>query len=964
MAQWNSIPSVNNPVCQAPGYQSLENHISDGAGGSIIVWLDYRSGTSAVYAQRIDPNGNILWANDGVRVCTMNAAQWDPKSVSDGNGGVIISWDDSRYENTATYTGRMIYCQRINGAGIVQWAADGVGIFTQTPGCTATNHSIVSDGNGGAILYWIDIIDSWTSMGGRAQRVNSNGVVQWAVNGVIVYLNSNGGLYGYNEMVGDGNGGAIIMWQYFTSTIFGRICVQRIDATGTLRWQTNGVVICNYPYPMVCQITEGTDKGAIISWIDNRNGDYDLFAQSVDSFGVIKWAVDGVPVNQVSNTQNFYSVTTDGNGGAVFAWPDPWRYNLNNADGIDTVYIYAQRLDKNGTMRWMNGGVHVLINGIRQDIPRIAYDNAGSILLTCEDYTNYPDSADIYAQRIDTNGILACQSGKPICTLPAHQAAPQIVASLPVGEGIIAWMDARNGNNIDLDIYASKIKWTTLVSSISIVSSLNSICPGTPVSFTATTIDAGSNPTYQWIKNGTNVGTNSSSYTDASLNDQDIVYCILNNNDLCNPLIVNSNSITITVSAPTVPGITINTATTTICSGNAATFTAAIVDASPIPSYEWKKNGINVGSNAATYTDNVLLDGDVISCVLHAINNCNVLSLTTSNSITVTVVTTVVPAISINGSANDICPGTSVVFSAIAINAGTNPVYRWKKNGVIVGTNTPGYSDNNLANGDIISCEVQSSTSCAAPTVVNSNNIVMIVKQDLPGPVNLGADQFICEHDSIVLDAGAGYTNYIWQDNSVNNTHIVYNPGTYYVTTMDFCGNYYSDTIEVLRYPTPAGFLPDEVSICQYEPVVLKATGNYDQYLWSNNATTPSISINSPGIYWLDVTDVHHCSGRDSVSVKLKDCIKGFFIPTSFTPNGDILNQFFKPTLIGDVLQYHFSVYDRYGYRVFDTQKLNEGWDGTIKSVAQNTSSFVWVCTYQFKNETVHTTKGSVVLIR
>ncbi|NCA77551.1 MAG: hypothetical protein EOM90_14560 [Alphaproteobacteria bacterium] len=82
---------------------------------------------------------------------------------------------------------------------------------------------------------------------------------------------------------------------------------------------------------------------------------------------------------------------------------------------------------------------------------------------------------------------------------------------------------------------------------VSIVASANQICAGTPVTFTATPVNGGTSPVYQWKVNGTNVGTNSPTYSYSPIN-EDAVTCVLTSNASCvtgNP--ATSNTITITV---------------------------------------------------------------------------------------------------------------------------------------------------------------------------------------------------------------------------------------------------------------------------------------------------------------------------------------------------------------------------------------------------------------------------------
>ena len=185
---------------------------SDGAGGVIITWYDYRSTTDFnIYAQRQGPSGAIVWAVDGV-VMNNNVAydQYDPKIVSDGLGGAIISWTDNR---TGVAPGTAdIYAQRVNSTGAVQWTATGVIICTSAG--DQIKSQIVSDGNNGAYIVWEDHRNAGNS-DIYAQRIASNAAINWPATGFAICT------AGYDQLnpmiVSNGNLGAIVVWQDYRS---------------------------------------------------------------------------------------------------------------------------------------------------------------------------------------------------------------------------------------------------------------------------------------------------------------------------------------------------------------------------------------------------------------------------------------------------------------------------------------------------------------------------------------------------------------------------------------------------------------------------------------------------------------------------------------------------------------------------------------------------------------------------
>ena len=94
-AQWTADGIV---VCNAANQQVLARMAPNGSGGAVVAWMDTRSGglNYDIYAQRINANGSAQWAANGVALCTAANAQASPTVASDGFGGAIVAWHDFR----------------------------------------------------------------------------------------------------------------------------------------------------------------------------------------------------------------------------------------------------------------------------------------------------------------------------------------------------------------------------------------------------------------------------------------------------------------------------------------------------------------------------------------------------------------------------------------------------------------------------------------------------------------------------------------------------------------------------------------------------------------------------------------------------------------------------------------------------------------------------------------------------
>ncbi len=235
----------------------------------------------------------------------------------------------------------------------------------------------------------------------------------------------------------------------------------------------------------------------------------------------------------------------------------------------------------------------------------------------------------------------------------------------------------------------------------------------------------------------------------------------------------------------------------------------------------------------------------------------------------------------------------------------------------------------------------------------------------LPNPiVTLNDDSELCTGSIRALQAG-NFSSYLWQDGSTSSTFLAADTGTYYVAVTDNNQCKGNDTVRIVRLlPLPSNFLPADTNICSYGNMQIMPINTYSKYTWSNNASSSSISIISPGIYWLEVTDAKNCIGKDSIVVSPKDCFNGFYIPTGFTPDNNGINDVFKPFISGILKQYQFTIYNRWGQVVFTTKDLRKGWDGRIASVIQDSNVFAWLCSYQVEGEVMKIEKGTVLLLR
>jgi len=415
---------------------------SDGKSGAIVCWTErYRATSDSdydIFAQRVDSAGNILWQSQGVPVCSLsNTSAWYPKMIADGSGGAIIAWEEwGRIADGYTH----VYAQRLDSLGNRLWAENGVTVCSQMSGYV----DLCSDGSGGAIIAYVDGRDeAATSDNIYTQRIDSAGNPVWPVDGVPVCVADS--IQFWPQITSDRLYGAIITWwqDYRNGSNNKDVYAQRINSQGLAKWLVNGLGVCIKPGNQGGgQLCENSRGGAVIRWGDT-NGSY---VQSLDSNGVKLWDSNGVytvgtfgnikPIlfgGGVSNsyaaqfvdsagnlkwgggillhkdtTGGQYGATTSSDEGLIVVWDD-YHVNINYANQ------YVQKVDSNGNIMWGDSGAPACTLQMGYETyPQITSDGLGGAICTWYGTPNHIVVQNrVYVQRVYDNGAVWGIAGEP-----------------------------------------------------------------------------------------------------------------------------------------------------------------------------------------------------------------------------------------------------------------------------------------------------------------------------------------------------------------------------------------------------------------------------------------------------------------------------------------------------------------------------------------------------------------------
>ena len=246
-----------------------------------------------------------------------------------------------------------------------------------------------------------------------------------------------------------------------------------------------------------------------------------------------------------------------------------------------------------------------------------------------------------------------------------------------------------------------------------------------------------------------------------------------------------------------------------------------------------------------------------------------------------------------------------------------------------------------------------------------------------PLPVlDIGNDTAICNGNSVQLNSGIPQTgSYSWSPASSLNNPLISNPvatpsvtTTYTVTLIDPAGCMNMDSVTITLNPLPITSAEKDTLISKGQSVTLLASGGIG-YLWNpaeglscTDCPNPVASPDQTITYYVWVTDSNGCISMDSLTITVI-VSADLFIPNAFTPNSDMVNDVLFVYGNG-ITSLHLLIYDRWGKLVFESNNVEEGWDGTINGQRANGGVYAYYAEISFENGDAVIRQGDITLLR
>ncbi|MDO9000905.1 MAG: gliding motility-associated C-terminal domain-containing protein [Bacteroidota bacterium] len=230
--------------------------------------------------------------------------------------------------------------------------------------------------------------------------------------------------------------------------------------------------------------------------------------------------------------------------------------------------------------------------------------------------------------------------------------------------------------------------------------------------------------------------------------------------------------------------------------------------------------------------------------------------------------------------------------------------------------------------------------------VVSGKNIYLdstVVKM-YSKPKSFLRDTVLCKNKPLVLDAKNPGLLFFWSTGETTQKIKVESSGSYWVKITNL-GCTIIDTSKVKFLPAAISGINSETTFCLSDEnkILTVKPSNGTKVLWNTGSTSPSITINNEGNYWVKSVNKTCGEQTDTIKVKLKACDCEMIIPNSFTPNEDNRNDYFFPVLQCEYTYFKITISDRWENTVYTSNNVNGKWDGRFKGNLCPEETYVFV---------------------
>lgn len=340
--------AANGILVAARNFSSTQDYglSIDADGDALLAFrLNDSSGNAQIDAQKVAPDGTLLWSAGGVIVSDDSGGANSPKITATGDGAVAVAWSSSTYN---------IVVQKLDSNGAPLWGTSGVSIVPPSGGFFLAD--LHSDADGNVIASWGAQLSNFDREMWAQKLAAVDGGNLWGTDPVKVFGGTNGAMqYGYfPPFIPDGAGGAVFVW--YTVTTLGDVHVQHILADGSAAFAQNGVdastnTTRGHYEPAGAYDASSGDIYAVWQETNSMQTQIGVYAQRIDSTGARQWTDNGMVLVPLAIADQSQMNALPLAGGVLATW-------VSN-DSPSPMPIHVARLNADGTYAWTGNIVDI-----------------------------------------------------------------------------------------------------------------------------------------------------------------------------------------------------------------------------------------------------------------------------------------------------------------------------------------------------------------------------------------------------------------------------------------------------------------------------------------------------------------------------------------------------------------------------------------------------------------------------
>jgi hypothetical protein len=340
-SQGNEMWAHNGVLIADRGFSSTQDYDLDVdlTGHAVLVFRDDQFGGVKITAQRIAPDGTPTWGPNGLQFSNGTDFVASPAIAATSDGFTVIGW----INNSDTHLAK------ISAAGNVMWTT----VITD-PGGSGINLASMHGADAGSIIMsWVQFAQFFDPKHLYAQKINPDGTEAWASRAAV--FESGSLQFGnFPDFTPDGLGGAVFSWYDTAGPL--NVFAQQLNADGTERFAHNGVAASTFPAERVSPAATydlATDS-VYVAWTElaNNQGDRGIYGQRLDSTGNRLWTDRGVEIAPVDPNDSGSVNVQIADSNMVTVW-------IENAGGINQDQVLAHALNASGDQAWVGGTVEI-----------------------------------------------------------------------------------------------------------------------------------------------------------------------------------------------------------------------------------------------------------------------------------------------------------------------------------------------------------------------------------------------------------------------------------------------------------------------------------------------------------------------------------------------------------------------------------------------------------------------------